>query len=50
MMFVIRSRKTDEMINVLDIKDKKEYESKHPDIYLVEPQEDLTLFLEDDDY
>ena len=50
MLYVVRSRKTDEMINVLNISDKKAYEEKHPTIYLTEPQEDLQLFMEDDDY
>ena len=50
MLYVVRNKKTDEMINVIEVKNKDLYEEKHPNIYLVEPQEDIQLFLEDDDY
>lgn len=50
MLYAVRSRKTDEMINIIEVRDKEIYETKHPDVYLMEPQDDLQLFLEDDDY
>lgn len=49
MLFLIKSKETDKLIDVVDIEDRKIYEKKHPEVYLESFEEGLISPFDEED-